>query len=214
MNTIKAAIFDLDGTLYDKRHLKLRIIWNEIRTGNFLFLLRERSSRVLMRGRNFGSESEFYHHFFHNISPRHPEQAEKWYMEHYLPLQVSILHNHYNQDYWVQARLAQLHKEGVLCVVYSDYGFVNEKLRAIGLDPSNFDAVFDAPSLGGLKPSRKSTLRLLDKLQLKPDEVLFVGDRPECDVAAAKKIGAQYELLCRKGRDVFFTSKVKNDEAK
>lgn len=214
MTPIKAAIFDLDGTLYDKRFLKLRIACHEIRTGYFWYLLRERSCRVLMRGRDYGNQSLFYEHFFHNISPQHPELAEKWYKEHYLPLQADILHNHYNQDSWVQARLEELHQKGIKCVVYSDYGYADEKLRAIGLDPSNFDAIFDAPSLGGLKPSRKSSLRLIEKLGLKPEEVIFVGDRVECDVAAAKKIGAKYEFLFRKGREVCFTSKISNDETK
>lgn len=213
MSTVKAVIFDLDGTLYNKRFLKVRIIWNEIRTGYFWYLLRERSARMLIRGHNYGNESLFYRHFFRLISRRFPDRAERWYFEHYMPLQVSLLHNYYHPDNWVLRRLSELHQSGTLCVVYSDYGFVREKLTAIGLDPSNFDYVFDAPSLGGLKPSRKSSLKLLEHVGVKPEEALFVGDRIDCDVSAAKKIGAQYEFLYRKGQNVFFTSQISNDES-
>lgn len=202
---LKAVIFDLDGTLYNKRFLKIHIIMAEIRSFHFITLCKERAARLLMRGRDYGTEERFYYAFFRIISRRHPDRVEKWYFHHYMPLQIRLLQRFYHADSWVLPRLEELSRMGVKKVIYSDYGCAKEKLEAIGINPDLFDFIIDAPSLGGLKPSEKSSLRLLEKIGAKPSEVLFVGDRLDCDVAAAERIGAASEFLTRRWHKVRFS---------
>jgi FMN hydrolase / 5-amino-6-(5-phospho-D-ribitylamino)uracil phosphatase len=64
----------------------------------------------------------------------------------------------------------------------------NADLRRIGLDDL-FVATLSARSIGAAKPDRRCFEALLGHLQLQPDEVLYVGDDPLLDVAAARAAG-------------------------
>lgn len=193
----RAVIFDLDGTLYDNRCLHWLLPLTELCCLRLGYLARERKARKLMYGQNYGTEEMFYQHLFGAISSHNPVQASQWYHRHYMPLQARILRHCCHPYAWVKARLAELRDKGILVVLYSDYGFAAQKLQALGIDPSSFDLIVDAPSLGGLKPSRESAEKLLQMLQLQPEEVLFVGDRDDCDAETARRIGAPYRLITR-----------------
>lgn len=199
---LRAVIFDLDGTLYDNRCLHWLLPLTELFCFRLGYLGRERSSRKELRGQTFADNEDFYAHFFRAISARRPDKAARWYHEHYLPLQAWMLRHFCKADAWVLPRLTELRAQGVRLVLFSDYGFAEQKLRALGLDPRLFDLVIDAPSLGGLKPSEAVSRRLLQRLGVEPDDVLFVGDREDCDVAAARKVGARYQLVERRGKEV------------
>ena len=56
MAEIKAVIFDLDGTLYNKSHLHIRIILNQLIRGRLIMLKRERDVRAMLKGQYFGTE--------------------------------------------------------------------------------------------------------------------------------------------------------------
>lgn len=205
---LRAVIFDLDGTLYDNRCLQWMVPMQEFFRMKMRFLTRERSLRKSMRGRPHATEEDFYQHFFKSISSCHPERVEKWYHRHYLPLQVGLIRHYCKVDQWVKPRLEDLRRQGIKVALYSDYGCAVEKLQALGVDPALFDLIIDAPSLGGLKPCRQSTERLLRMLDVKPDEVLFVGDRVETDIESARGVGAAYELLQRHDGKVTFTKQI------
>lgn len=191
---IKAVIFDMDGTLYAKPLLKLRIIIEEIKNNTFWYLYRDRLNRQRLKGRHFDSKEAFYEHYFHRIDPRHPERAYDWYHNHFMPLQVEMIAKHYRLRDWVLPRLQQLKRNGYKLALYSDYDFCREKLAALGLDASYFDVVTSSPELGGLKPARKSALKLVSMLGVKPDQCLVIGDRMDSDRATAQKIGARFEM--------------------
>ena len=200
----KAVIFDLDGTLYDNRPLHWRLPLSELFRFRLMFLSRERKARRLLRGRAFEGEEAFYQALFSLISPRHPQQVAQWYHGHYLPLQARILRRHCQPDAWVKPRLQELRAQGIRTVLYSDYSHAREKLLALGLAPALFDLIVDAPALGGLKPCRQSAQRLLDQLRLPASDVLFVGDRRECDGESARQVGAHYLQVVRQHGEVTF----------
>ena len=95
--------------------------------------------------------------------------------------------------------LRSLNSRGVKAAVFSDYGFVKEKLDALGIDPGLFDGLYDAASLGGLKPCRKSFLKVIDSLGVRPEEALMVGDRSDTDGAGALGCGMQFIHLIPEG---------------
>jgi len=189
----RAVIFDLDGTLYDNRPLHWLLPLVELCCMRLGYLARERKARRQMRGLHYGTEEAFYAALFAAIDPKHPEHAERWYRNHYMPLQVALLRRFCHPFGWVKARLESLHRNGILVALYSDYGSAQKKIEALGIAPQYFNLIADAPSLGGLKPSALSARRLLAKLGIQPEECLIVGDRDDTDGETARIVGAQYE---------------------
>ena len=189
----KAIIFDLDGTLYDKSGLARRLVWSQMLRGRLSLLKREREVRNVLRGKHFRSEDAFYAAFFARFSRR--ELARRWYFEEYMPDMVAILRKHYRIAPWVERQLLGLRANGKKIVVFSDYGFVREKLEAIGFRLSWADFIFDAPSLGGLKPCKKSFERICQEIKLQPSECLMVGDRDDTDGEGARSLGIPFTLV-------------------
>ena len=85
-----------------------------------------------------------------------------------------------------------LREKGVKIVVFSDYGFVEEKLNAIGFDLQWADYLFDAPSLGGLKPCREAFMNVCKKIGIEPQHSLMIGDRDDTDGDGAKSVGMRF----------------------
>ena len=186
----RAVIFDLDGTLYDKSGLARRLIFAELLRGRLRMLKREREVRKELRGKPFKSEEAFYAAFFARFDK--PEFARRWYFEEYMPDMVAILRKHYHTAPWVQTVIPELRANGRKVVVFSDYGFVEEKLRAIGFRLDWADHIFDAPSLGGLKPCRESFETLCREIGCPPSDCMMVGDRADTDGAGARAVGMPF----------------------
>ena len=189
----RAVIFDLDGTLYDKSGLARRLITSQLLRGRLGMLKREREVRKELRGRHFKSEDAFYKAFFKRFS--HPEQARRWYFEEYMPDMVAILRKHYRIAPWVESRMLELRTNGRKIAVFSDYGFVQKKLEAIGFRLSWADYLFEAPALGGLKPSKASFEKICQEMGLQPSDCLMVGDRDDTDGKGARSVGMPFEHI-------------------
>ncbi|MDO4497624.1 MAG: HAD family hydrolase, partial [Bacteroidales bacterium] len=145
---------------------------------------------------DYGTEENFYQALFQTMvevkSSLTPEKARAWYNEKYMPLQVAILAMYFTARPLASELLEAMRQQQLKLVLYSDYGCAYEKLQAIGIDPALFDYVISAPELGGLKPSRASMQRLIEKCGLNPAETLFVGDRQDTDGESAQAVGMEF----------------------
>ena len=194
----KVVIFDLDGTLYDKKALARRLILSSLLRGDLPLLRREQQVRKKLRGTPFPSEEQFYEAFFAEFP--HPAKARQWYFQRYMPLMVRILQRKYTLYPWAEELVKQLKEKGIRVAIFSDYGCVCEKLEAIGFDPQWADLLFDAPALGGLKPCQDSFARMCEMLNVRPDECLMVGDRRDTDGLGAAAVGMPFLLYVRNSR--------------
>ena len=194
----KAVIFDLDGTLYDKSGLARRLVWSHLQRGRLSLLKREREVRKELRDKHFDSEEAFYDAFFARFA--RPELARYWYFEEYMPDMVAILRKHYRIAPWVENTMLELRAQGLKVAVFSDYGFVQQKLEAIGFRLSWADYICDAPELGGLKPCKKSFDKICQTLQVQPSDCLMMGDRYDTDGKGARNIGMAFELVTKARR--------------
>lgn len=69
------------------------------------------------------------------------------------------------------------------------------KIRLLGLSPRLFEFVVSTVGMGVTKPDSQPFRVALEKLNLWPDTVLYVGDRVETDVVGAKRVGMRTCLV-------------------
>lgn len=192
---IKTIIFDLDGTLYNKKGLTKRIILSQLVW--LPILSSEQKCRKAMKGASFGSAQEFYNAFFQNIAKRcfMPQRlVQWWYFRCYMPAMTRIM-LHYQPQSWVREVVSECRKRDITLAVYSDYECVNEKLINLQLTPSLFDYTASAPEMGGLKPSKTCAQQVMEHLSATPESTLFVGDRDDTDAESARAVGAHFFIL-------------------
>ena len=80
-------------------------------------------------------------------------------------------------------------------ILTSGAGFLIKKL---GLE--KFAEVFTPKETKFLKPDKRAFLAVLEKLKVKPEEALMVGDEIERDLIPAKNLGMEVILIDRKNK--------------
>lgn len=193
MDGIRAVIYDLDGTLYDKSRLAFRLVVRESFRLRLGMLGRERKARKALAGREFPDETAFYEAFYALLSPNRAK-AERWY-RHYLADMAAILRRHYRLRDWVLPELAEWERKGIPVAILSDYGAVREKLTALDFPVDKVAILLDAPAGGGLKPCPRAFLLIAKKLGVAPEQCLVIGDRADTDGAGAAAAGMHFRLV-------------------
>ena len=196
---IKAVIFDLDGTLYDNTKLPRYMVLFGL--FHLRMLRAEQSCRKKMSGRFYGRKGPCYDEQLRRMSlltGRSIKQVSDWYWSKFMPLQVEILKRFFHVKPWVVSTLEELRARGIKTACFSDYSFIEEKLRAIGVDPQLFDFLIDAPTAGGCKPCRKAFVYVSSKLDVYPADILVVGDREDTDGAGADAANMHFLLVPKK----------------
>jgi HAD superfamily hydrolase (TIGR01549 family) len=206
-NQLKALIFDLDGTLYPQRPVRMavlrRLIFSHLchpisgfRT--FRALAAYRRSQELLRDSKFprstlreaqlqtasllsGFPSEFVAGCVSNWMEEQP---------------LKILHQHLRKDLIRVLKSAK--EKGIRTAVCSDYP-APRKIAALGLTDW-FDLTVSAqdPEVGEFKPSPRILQFALERLGVQPWQALYIGDRSEIDGVAAKRAGVACHILRRR----------------
>lgn len=87
------------------------------------------------------------------------------------------------------------YKTGLLTNSFVPMWMRDEELRAYGL-VDLLDQRVSAADVGYLKPHPASYHELLARLDVTPEQALFVGDRPTNDIAGANGVGLVSVLIC------------------
>jgi putative hydrolase of the HAD superfamily len=101
-------------------------------------------------------------------------------------------------DTLTQLKVKQVKTGIVTNGLKEDYDQVLQKLGAT----SYFHIAVGVDSCGKAKPDSKIFIYAVEKLQVKPTEVIFVGDSVERDYEGSKKAGLKPLFIDRKGRDL------------
>lgn len=66
---------------------------------------------------------------------------------------------------------------------------IERKLKLVGIDSSIFDLIVDTVKIGKMKPDPDSFHQAIAFFGVKPEEILYIGDRDETDIKGAKAVG-------------------------
>lgn len=169
LNGVNNVVLDLDGTLYNKQGLArrmLRRLWWSLPLLAVDRLAHGACWRWVVRTR--------------------------WYRRIYMPTMVRMIAEGCSAREEVLQFISECRRKQIPMAVYSDYAFVPEKLRVLGIDAEQFALLVDSPTLGVRKPSREAALQLLAMLHAEPATTLFVGDRDDTDGETARLVGARF----------------------
>lgn len=197
-NKIQAVIFDVDGTLYSQRLLRLLMLrdllaYYLIRPSlwkDMLILGCFRSLRYEMLGGHHINENLLKIQFRATAEKirvpiiRVEACIEKWMMVHPLKYLRSIRYpgvlDFYND----------LRESSIKLAAFSDYPVV-EKLCALDM-PEMISVCTTDPDVNSMKPDTKGLLLLVKKLAVPIDTCLLIGDREDKDGECAREIYMPY----------------------
>ncbi|MCR5687984.1 MAG: HAD-IA family hydrolase [Lachnospiraceae bacterium] len=197
INDYSLYVFDLDGTLYDQRRLRMKM---GIRLIGYYMLhpfgIKELLGIMRFRAVKDRSQSAYEPDMINQaaqdvkMDPKKLYAAvRKWIYE--LPL--SLLYE--ERDERLIAFMDELRKRGKKVVVLSDYPAA-DKLAALSVTA---DGIYDPddPRIDELKPSPKGLLTVMADCGVSPEETLMIGDREEKDGMCASAAGSDSLILCR-----------------
>lgn len=185
---LKAVLFDLDGTLYDRDALVREVFafqWEAFQDrlpgiGSTAFV----SLAVELDAHGYREKSEVY-----------AEVAAQWGLATDLAAELEV-------DFWERYlaprtapqdtldTLAQLRSAGLVLglVTNGSIRVQTAKLDSLGL-ANRFDAVLISEAEGLKKPDPLIFHRALERCGATPTEAVFIGDHPEADVRGAQGAG-------------------------
>ncbi|WP_165963579.1 HAD family hydrolase [Hymenobacter radiodurans] len=201
-SAIKVVIFDVDGTLYTQSRLRKRMFYALIKH----YALRPWQAKDLMILQRFRVEREKRAGY----AGGNLEKAQyEWCVEKggYSPLKVRQVVEQwmftFPNPYLAQCTypgthsfFAKLKSKGIKVAIYSDYK-AHDKMLAMGLEADLIVSSTD-PEIDRLKPDPTGLLYIANKLQVLPEQCLFIGDRQEMDGECAIRAGMPYLILDKK----------------
>ena len=187
---IRGILFDLDNTLLDFMHMKRVAIDAAV-------------SAMVDAGMPVPHEEAFreIYQLYEQVGIEHQEIFQLFLKQRFGEVQypwlaaaiiayrrardgVMVTYPH------VRATLVELLRRGLKLAVISDAPRLNAWLRLCQLDLHHaFDPVVTFEDTGHRKPSPMPFERALERMALKPSEVIMVGDWPERDMVGAKQLG-------------------------
>lgn len=196
LSNYKAWILDFDGTLYYQLPLRICMalmilayyIVHPWRISEIMLIQNYRQIREELFAAN---EKNFHRQQLTRIATKYelPVSAVEKLLHFWLfekPLRLIKIFQRKN----LIKSIIQHQKQGVQMIVYSDYP-VNEKIAAVDFTP---DHTFysDDELIKCMKPNPSGLKNILKSLNLKADEVLYIGDRDDRDGLCAEAAGVEY----------------------
>lgn len=199
---VRAVVFDVDGTLYDQRTMRLRMA-RELALRCLARPATLREARILKTFRRLREEladeeaTGIGRLQYARTAERlglPPDRVEA-VVEEWI-LRRPLRHAAACRRAGARRLFSELRDGGRRVGVWSDYPAAG-KLAAMGLAADTVVAATD-PEIDRLKPHPAGLARLLEVFGVSSDEALMIGDRDERDGEAARRLGCPYLLLARK----------------
>lgn len=193
-DSIDLVVFDVDGTLYNQRRLRLLmlnlLLADAWRTRSLDTLLTLRTFRKVREALGEQPEEDFVRlQYTRTAALRGKSEAEvhataiTWLEQKPLPMLAGCRYPH------VGTLFDALRAAGKKVATFSDYP-ATDKLKAMGLQADPVVCATDA-HIARLKPDPSGLLHILRVTGVAPARALMVGDRFDRDGAAAAKAGVR-----------------------
>ena len=187
---IKAVIFDLDNTLVNFMKMKMVSCDAAISAmiGSGLEVEREKALKVLFSLYDkYGLEEKtIFQKFLKKVAGKVNYRILASGIVAYRRVRSGFLEPYPGTDYV----LLKLKYKGIKLGILTDAPKLKAWIRLASMKLSNFfDVVVALEDSKKIKPSKEPFKVIVNKLGIKPEECLMVGDRPERDIEGAKKLG-------------------------
>lgn len=191
---IDLVVFDVDGTLYDQRRLRiamlLQLLAHAWHSRSLDTLRTLRTFRKVREALGEQSSPNFMALQYARTAARHHKTQEEvralaseWLEHRPLPLLNACRYPHISELF------AALHAAGKQVAIFSDYPAA-EKLAALGLQAQTVVCATD-PDIARLKPDPRGLLLILRQTGVDATRALMIGDRANRDGAAALQAGVR-----------------------
>jgi putative hydrolase of the HAD superfamily len=198
---IQLVVFDVDGTLYDQRGLRLRMLREmllaSIRSRDIDFIRILRTYRHIReqlgeaRHEDFERELTSRTAALVGCSERQVQAAAREWLER-RPLR-HLIHYRFPQ---LPELFRRLRQQGKRIGIFSDYP-AREKLAALQLDADVMVCAGDA-DVRVLKPHPRGLQVLMARAAVNPAQTIMIGDRPERDGEVAHAANVRPLILSGK----------------
>ncbi|MDB5743674.1 MAG: Haloacid dehalogenase domain protein hydrolase [Polaromonas sp.] len=213
-NAIDLVVFDVDGTLYDQKRLRLAMLglllaasW---RARSLDTLRTLRTFRHVREALGEQPDADFMRLQYAQTASRHNKTEDEvrllttdWLEQRPLPLLARCRYPH------LDALFAGLRAAGKQIAVFSDYP-AQGKLAALGLQAEPIVCATDA-RIARLKPDPKGLLAILRETGVPAQRALMIGDRFDRDALAASRAGVRALIRARKPHPQFATFRAYDD---
>lgn len=189
---LRGVVFDLDGTLYDKRALE----WFMVRNMplSLLRLLKYTRVRTGLAGLDCATGEAIARLTLERLAgdPATQQRWQRWIRERYEPAVVRGLQQAATLYPGVRELLGRLRAAGLRLGLVSDYRGVPDRLAALGLAGEHFDFVLVTEEQGAMKPAARMAAATLAGMQLPGAAMVMVGDRAFADERFAAAAGMRF----------------------
>jgi HAD superfamily hydrolase (TIGR01509 family) len=186
---LRLIVFDVDGTLYDQRRLRLRMLAELLRASlggaSLEPILTLRQFRRTREALAASPGENFLEAQYELVAARRGLRAEdvrslvaEWMYERPLPFLPAC------RRPGVESLFQSLRRAGKRIGIFSDYP-AHDKLNALGLRADFLVSATD-DDVARPKPDPTGLLKLMRAAQVEPRQTLMVGDRAERDWEAAR----------------------------
>lgn len=211
---IQLVCFDVDGTLYDQRKLRILmirdIIIEVLKTRKIKFL------RILSTYRHLREKAVDIHENFEsfliketaNLTHCSEKQVHDTVIDwiHQRPLQYLNRCRYLG----IVELFARLKAKDIIIGIFSDYPAA-EKIKALGLT-SDYIVCAGDETAPRLKPDPQGLLDIINKAGTKPKNTLLIGDREDRDGLAARAADVHIIIKSSKEQNDYQTFKEYTDE--
>ena len=194
---IKVVIFDLDGTLYKVGWLmKFRFFCKLFPRSRWLpAYMKLRKALIGLECKNSVALKQALAVALAKKVKADPTRVYGWFEEAFYPAFVSTLEKTGWRRPGLDRVLEHLKTTNKVIAVVSDFAYVDERLAALNIEPSQFDYCLSCEECGTMKPSPRAFGSLVSDIGVGGEDVLIVGDRDDTDGDAARKMGAQFLFI-------------------
>jgi len=192
IDDVDAIIFDLDGTIYNKKRLKLFFSLSFIlKLPLMLSYLKVRKNNY---GIDYGSKEEFQKKIIEELATKasiSTDKSEK-FINIFMTKFVSILKHKYKPNDDIISVIDKYYNKGTKIVCLSDFSMVKERLLALNININKFTLIKSSEDYGTLKPATVPFIKIAEELNILPSKIVVVGDRDDTDGEGARRSNMRF----------------------